>query len=161
MKIKSIDTLLREHPFFDGMRPEWLDLIAGCGRNMVFRPGESIAQEGEPCNEFLAVRRGCVAIEIYAPGTGSCTIQTLGDGAIIGWAWILPPHVWMFDVRAVETTHAVRFDTSCLRDKCQASPEMGYEFMRRFAGVMSERLQATRLQLLDVYGSRAGAGEIG
>jgi len=157
MKIKSIDRLLDEHPFFDGMRPEWLALISGCGRNVVYRPGETIASEGQPCNEFFAVRRGQVAIELYSPGAGSCTIQTLGDGAIIGWSWLLPPYVWMFDARVVETTHAVHFDATCLRTKCEDSPEMGYDFMRRFAGVMSERLRATRLQLLDVYGSSSGA----
>ena len=157
MKIDTIDTLLSTHPFFDGMRPEWLELIAGCGRNVVYRPDTLIASEGQPCNEFLAVRRGQVAIELYAPGAGACRIQTLGEGAVIGWSWIFPPYVWMFDLRAIETTHAVLFDTSCLRVKCEESPEMGYEFMRRFAGVMSERLIATRLQLLDLYGSSNGA----
>jgi CRP-like cAMP-binding protein len=157
MKIKSIDELLHEHPFFEGMRPEWLSLMSGCGHNVAFRPGELIASEGKECGEFYAVRRGKVAIEIHSPAAGSRTVQTLGDGAIIGWSWILPPHVWMFDVRAVETTHAVHFDATCLRTKCEESPEMGYEFMKRFAAVMSDRLRATRLQLLDVYGTSSDA----
>ncbi len=157
MKIKSIDQLLNEHPFFEGMKPEWLELMAGCGRNVGFRPGEVIASEGTDCNEFYAVRSGKVAVEIYSPGAGSCTIQTLGSGAILGWSWLLPPHVWMFDMRALETTHAVHFDATCLRTKCEESTEMGYEFMKRFAAVMSDRLRATRLQLLDIYGNSKDA----
>lgn len=152
MKLSQIEDLLDDHPFFAGMNPEWLALIAGCGRNVVYPPGAVIAREGDDANEFFAVRRGKVAIEVYTPGTGALTIQTVGDGAILGWSWILPPYRWAFDTRAVETTHAVRFDTTCLRTKCEDSPTMGYEFMKRFAAVMSDRLAATRLQLLDVYG---------
>ena len=161
MKIKGIDELMNEHPFFEGMRPEWLELISGCGRNVAYRAGESIATAGEPCKEFFAVRSGQVAIEIYSPGAGAFTVQTLSDGAIFGWSWILPPHEWMFDFRATATTHAVRFDTTCLLTKCEESPEMGYEFMRRFALVLSDRLRATRLRLLDVYGHSSGAHENG
>lgn len=157
MKMKSIEDLLHQHPFFEGMNPEWLELIAGCGRNVVYKPGEMVAREGEECEEFFAVRRGRVAIEVYSPGAGPLTIQTLGDGAILGWSWIMPPYRWMFDVRAVETTNAVRFDTTCLRTKCDDSTDMGYEFMKRFAVVMTDRLRATRLQLLDIYGENKDA----
>lgn len=158
MTPQSIAELITGHAFFAGMRPEWLELIAACGRNVVFRPGEVVAREGERCEAFYALRRGRVAVELHAPGVGARTIQTLGDGAILGWSWLFPPHLWKFDLRAVETTHAVHFDTSCLLPKCEASPEMGYDFMRRFSGVMSDRLEATRLQLLDVYG-RPGNGD--
>jgi len=155
MKAREIDELLREHPFFEGMNPEWLALIAGCGRNVAFAPGERIAKEGDDANEFFAVRHGRIAIELFAPGAGALTIQTLGKGAILGWSWILPPHRWMFDVRARETTRAIHFDATCLRTKCEEQPAMGYEFMKRFAAVVSDRLHATRLQLLDVYGEKS------
>ena len=34
----------------------------------------------------------------------------------------------------------------------ESDPELGYELYRRFAQVMYETLQATHLQLLDMYG---------
>jgi hypothetical protein len=46
----------------------------------------------------------------------------------------------------------ISFDGACLRGKCDADHAFGYELMQRFALKMLERLQATRLQLLDVYG---------
>ena len=158
MTIRGIAELLDEHPFFEGLDPPWRALIADCGQNVVFRPGEVIAKEGAVCDAFYAIRSGTVAVELYAPGVGARTIQTLGAGAILGWSWLFPPHLWMFDMRAVDTTHAVHFDASCLLPKCEASPEMGYAFMRRFAEVMSDRLRATRLQLLDVYGNGGDVG---
>ena len=46
----------------------------------------------------------------------------------------------------------VAFDGACLRGKCDEDPVLGYELMSRFVPVIVERLQATRLRLLDVYG---------
>ena len=47
---------------------------------------------------------------------------------------------------------AIAFDGACLRGKCEADHDLGYELMQRIAQVIIERLQATRLRLLDVYG---------
>ena len=60
----------------------------------------------------------------------------------------------MFDARATELTRAIGIDAACLRGKCDADPVLGYEMMRRFLPVVVKRLNATRLQLLDVYGKR-------
>ena len=70
----------------------------------------------------------------------------------MGWSWLFAPHRWQFDGRAVDPTRTIAFDGTCLRGKCDADHELGYQLMRRFAAVAVERLQATRLQLLDVYG---------
>jgi hypothetical protein len=54
----------------------------------------------------------------------------------------------------VELTRAIGIDAACLRDKCDADAQLGYEMMKRFLPVLVKRLNATRLQLLDVYGKR-------
>jgi hypothetical protein len=114
-------------------------------------------QEGDPAHKFFLIRRGAIALEIHAPGRGPLRIETLGAGEVVGWSWLFPPHRWAMDGRALESLHVVSFDGACLRGKCEADLELGYELMRRFAAVMVDRLQATRLQLIDVYGHAAGA----
>ncbi len=47
---------------------------------------------------------------------------------------------------------ATSFDGACLRGKCENDPRSATTLMSRFAQVMIERLQSTRLRLLDVYG---------
>jgi hypothetical protein len=37
--------------------------------------------------------------------------------------------------------------------KCDSDPAFAYRLMKRFAQVIVDRLQATRLRLLDVYGN--------
>jgi hypothetical protein len=79
-------------------------------------------------------------------------IQTEGEGEILGWSWLVPPYYWHFDARATEKTQVIAIDGKCLREKCESDHDLGYKLMRRFALIIAERLEATRLQLLDIYG---------
>ena len=151
--MQSIEELMALAPIFRGLPTEHLRLIAGCGRNEHFGTGERMFREGEPAERFFLVREGAVALEVQAPGRGALVIETLHTHEIVGWSWLFEPHRWQFDARAVEPTRVITFDGACLRGKCEADHELGYQLMRRFAGAISERLQATRLQLLDVYGN--------
>ena len=91
-------------------------------------------------------------MELSAPGRGTVTFQTVGAGEILGVSWLIPPYRWTYDARAIELTRAIGIDAACLRGKCEADHDLGYEMMKRFMPVLIQRLQATRLQILDVYG---------
>jgi CRP-like cAMP-binding protein len=148
----TIDELIAESPTFAGLSPRHLELIAGCGRLARFEAGMPLFTEGAPADRFFLVRTGAVAVEIAAPGHHALVVETLHAGEVVGWSWLFPPHRWQFDGRATVSTSVIAFDGACLRGKCDADHELGYQLMRRFAGALVERLQATRLQLLDVYG---------
>jgi CRP-like cAMP-binding protein len=150
--MQTIDALLADVPAFDGMPAQYLGLIAGCASNRVFADGEYLAREGEPANAFYVIRAGAVALEIDVPPRGALVIETLHETDLVGWSWLLPPFRNHMDVRASATTHAIAFDGACLRGKCDADPALGYDLLRRFTSVVVERLQATRLRLIDVYG---------
>jgi CRP-like cAMP-binding protein len=153
--MRTIDQVVAEMPTFAGLERADLELIAGCGVNRVFEAGDHLAHEGDPADSFYLVRHGRVALEVNAPARGGLMIETLGEGAIVGWSWLFPPYRWSFDARALELTRTIAFDGACLRDKCDADPRLGYQLMQRFAAMMLDRLQSTRLQLLDVYGEPA------
>jgi len=153
MSIKTIDALLAEHPFFTGLPAEYLQLIAGCATNVQFAPGESIFREGQPADRFYLLRFGRATVEAFTPGRGAMTLQTVQAGDVLGWSWLLPPYRWQHDARAIEVTRAFAFDGACLRGKCEQDTRLGYELMQRFAQLIVRRLQATQLQLLDVYGN--------
>ena len=101
---------------------------------------------------FYLIRHGRVALEVARPAAARCTFETLGEGDIVGLSWLLPPYRWGYDARAIELVRAIALDAKCLRGKCEADHDLGYELMKRFVPVLVQRLQATRLQLLDVYG---------
>ena len=149
----TLEPLLREHPFLKGLEPEYLTLLAGCAMNVRFRAGSFLFREGEAAGQCFLIREGKLALEIAAPGRGSIIVQTLGAGDVAGFSWLLEPHQWQFDGRVIEPVRAVALDGTCLRGKCADDPRLGFELTQLFARLAIQRLQATRLQLLDVYGN--------
>jgi CRP-like cAMP-binding protein len=155
--VQTIEQLLPEATAFNGMSQDQLALIAGCAQNTVFADGEYLMREGDEADSFYVIRLGRVALEIFVPQRGAVTIETIDDGGLVGWSWLVPPYRVHIDARAVASVHVVAFDAACLRGKADEDPELGYELMRRFIPVIVERLQATRVRMLDVYG-HVGAG---
>jgi CRP-like cAMP-binding protein len=151
--MKTLDAELAQSPVFRGLTAAQLELIAGCGQNTGFEAGDYLFREGGQADTFYLLRHGRVQLEIFAPGRGAVTIQTVDDGDVVGWSWLFPPYRWHFDARALDSVRAVAFDGACLRRKCQEDHSLGFELLGRFSPVMLERLQATRMQLLDVYGN--------
>lgn len=151
----TLEPILSAHPFLQGLDQPVLALIVGCASNVHFDAGQYLFREGEEASEFYVIREGLVSVEIHVPERGSVTLQTVAAGGIVGWSWVFPPYRWHSDARAVEPTRAIALDGACLRRKCDETPRMGYELMKRFARVLDESLQASRLQLLDLYGHTA------
>lgn len=150
--MRGIDDLLHEHPFFAGLDAETLTMLAGCAVNRRFDAGTYLYREGDPAETFFVIRHGHVAIEAHDQPRGAIVIETVGDGEVLGWSWLIPPHRWLFDARAVDDTSVVVFDGTCLREKCDQDPRLGYAIIQRVAVVMYARLQGARLRLLDLYG---------
>ncbi len=153
--MRRFDAILPEQPFFKDMDPQLLDIIAGCASNVRFAADDWIFQEGENAAQFYLIRHGKVALKAFVPGRGEVTIETIGEGEVLGWSWLFPQYRWHFSARALELTRAIAFDGVCLRTKAEANHDLGYELLKRFSQTIIERLQATRLQLLDVYGVHA------
>jgi CRP-like cAMP-binding protein len=150
--METLERILSEHPFFKGLEEPYLQLLVGCASNVRFNAGEVVFREGEEANRFYLIRQGKVAVEMFAPSRGPIILQTLGEGEVLGWSWLVAPYRWRFDGRAVELTRAIALDGECLRGKCEEDHNLGYELMKRVSLVMEKLVQATRLQLADVYG---------
>jgi CRP/FNR family transcriptional regulator, cyclic AMP receptor protein len=155
--MKEIPELIDEIPALAGLDPAGRELIAGCGRNVVVPTGAHLFREGDAANTFYAIRRGRVALELVPPAGAPMVIETLDAPEVVGWSWLFPPHRSRFDARVIEELHAIAFDGSCLREKCESDHDLGFELMRRFAQIITDRLQATRLRLLDVFGPGVGS----
>lgn len=143
---------LEKHPFFKGIKLHHLENILGCATDVRFDVGQYILREGEEANSFYIILSGKVTLEIFTQDRGPIILQTMGEGDVIGWSWLIPPYNWRFDAKAIETTQAVALDGKSLRVKCEEDHDLGYEMLKRLTQIIASRLEATRLQLLDVYG---------
>ena len=150
--MKTLDVLVGESPIFTGLDQASLELIAGCGQNTGFEAGQYLFREGDQADNFYLVRHGRVMVETFVPGRGPVVIETVDEGDVVGWSWLFPPYQQHFDARALELVRVVAFDGACLRGKCAEDYKLGYELLLRFSQVIVDRLQATRLQLLEIHG---------
>ena len=149
--IRSMRELVAEQPLLLGLPPAMVDLVAGCAHNASFPAEARLLSEGEAAETFYLIRRGRVALEIARPGDDPFLIETIEHG-VVGWSWLFPPYRWHFDARAVIPVEAIALDGGCLRAKAEHDPALGYELTKRMSAVILDRLQATRMRLLDVYG---------
>jgi CRP/FNR family transcriptional regulator, cyclic AMP receptor protein len=142
--------LLTEHPFLAGLPSHWIDRLAGQVRRVGYPAGQRIFHEGGPAEHFWLIHTGRVALDIHIPGRGDVLIETLLPGTVLGWSWLFPPQRWHFGAVAAELTHTVQFDAAGVIQLCEQQPEFGFDLLRRFIGVLTDRLQATRVRLLDL-----------
>ena len=152
MEKDDLTEIMSQHPFLAGLQDEHMKTVIGCASNVRFVEGAHIIHEGQIANKFFMIRTGRVALEIGAPGRENLRIQTVGPGEILGWSWLISPYRWHFSGITVLETRAIALDGECLRNKCEKDPVFGYEMLKRLSQVMERRLEATRLQLLDLYG---------
>jgi CRP/FNR family cyclic AMP-dependent transcriptional regulator len=151
----TMEELLGGHPFFAGLGTSAVQLIAGCAANVHVGAGDYIFGAGEAASRFYVIRHGRVALEVHSPARGPLVIDTMDEGEVLGWSWLVPPYRYFGDARAVTPVSAIAVDGTCLRGKCEADSELGYQLLKRVTAVMYQRLESARVRLLDLYGSEA------
>ena len=144
--------LLSGHAFLAGFPPEAVALVAEHAEPASFRPGVLLFREGSPAEVTYFITKGTVSIEIHTPNRGPMVVETLRAGQVVGLSWAAPPFRYQFDARAVDEVDVVCVDTAHLRVALAENPLLGFLLLDRLAGVILERLQATRIRLLDIYG---------
>jgi CRP-like cAMP-binding protein len=156
---ESLLATLRHHPFVAEFEPRHIERLAAMAKEIRFERDQILFREGDECSEFYLIVTGLVAVEIAAPGH-TFRIQTLFAGDELGWSALLMGRGKHFQARTLERVDALAFEGDELLVACHEDTLFGFMLMQRLLAVVAERLQATRLQLLDMYSpvaARAGA----
>ncbi|MCI4368278.1 MAG: cyclic nucleotide-binding domain-containing protein [Thermoplasmata archaeon] len=144
--------LFTDHPFLHGFDPGFLSEIGEGAEDRSWEPGEFLLREGAEADWFHLLLHGKVALELEAYEKPRLTIQTLGPGDVLGWSWLVPPHHWQLDARAVKPTRTLSLRAEVLRRVLERRPADAYRFLLRLLPVIATRVQNARLQILDVHG---------
>lgn len=154
----TLDDRISAHPFFNPLTDAQRAMLAEDGVAVTFAAGERLFTEGAVADRFWLIEDGGVALDMPVPGRGVQTLETLGAGTVLGWSWLVAPYRWHFGAVAREDTAAIAFDAASVRRRCETDPGFGYAVLHSFTPVIIERLQATRVRLLDIYATPAQAG---
>ena len=148
----SIDSL-RTIQFLQSFTDENLQSILDISELFLFDQGEILFREGNRAEFVYLIVFGNVSLEICAAGIGCKRILTIGPGEMLGCSTILEQSQLNETATALETTSVLRIKGEALLTLCEHDPKFGLTLMRRTALALAKRLDATRLQLLDVFGS--------
>ncbi|MET7426332.1 cyclic nucleotide-binding domain-containing protein [Dactylosporangium sp. NPDC005555] len=143
--------LLVAHPFLAGVPDHFLNRMGHYSHRVTVHPGTRLFSENGRAERFWLIRDGLVSLDTHLPGRGTVVVETIGPGQVLGWSWMFPPYRWHFGATADTSVLAISFDGAGIRAMCAAEPELGYELTRRFVEVVVERMQATRMRMLDLY----------
>ena len=143
--------ILRDIQFLHGLPDDYLAPLASIAGIRDHQPGAIVFREGQKETWFYLIIKGRVSLEFCTPGQGCKRLQTVGAGELLGWSPILGLSEVTATARVLEPTRLLVIDALQLAALCEHNPRFGYELMRRTALALSQRLSATRLQLLDIY----------
>jgi CRP-like cAMP-binding protein len=145
-------------PFVAALTPAHLRALCADGTSVEYAAGERIFAEGGVADRFWLLEAGSVALDLRVPGRGEQVLETLPAGTVLGWSWLNPPYRWQFGAVTRAPVEAVVFGAASVRRRCDTDPDFGYAMLRLFTPVITERLQATRLRLLELYAAPTRAG---
>lgn len=150
--MQTLESIISEHYCFKGLDKKYLDMIVKKATQASFGEGEFIFHANDKADKLYIIREGIVALETrLAPDRDPITLQMIGEGDVLGWAWLFPPHLCHFDAKVVAPTKAVVLDGTFIRTMCEEDHDLGYELMKRFASLIQERIEAVRLQNPNMY----------
>ncbi|MFD3546655.1 Crp/Fnr family transcriptional regulator [Streptomyces sp. NPDC058655] len=127
-------------------------------REVHFREGARIFDEGSRAESFWIVRSGTVTLEIPVPGRRPAPVESLGPGELVGWSWLFPPYVWQLAAEAMTPVRAYEFDAPAIRMLMDTDPAFGSAVGHWVGRVLAVRLHQTRTRLIDLYAPRLAAG---
>ncbi len=150
--METIEPIVAAQPFFQGLNQRHIQDLAACASRLNFTDGQFLCRAEEEATRFYLILQGRVSVEIFSARRGPMTLQTMGAGDVLGWLWFnAKPYHWHSDARAVGLTRALSFEVSCLRERCEADHDLGFELMKRYAHSLAVRFRVSSLQLTDMF----------
>jgi CRP/FNR family transcriptional regulator, cyclic AMP receptor protein len=134
---------LRQVPFFAGIEPARLKLLAFMSERVGYDAGKTLFHQGDQADAAYLIIEGEADIIIETP-TGPLTVATLGANDIVGEMAILGDVPRTATVRAKTRLVALRIAKDPFMRMVREFPNMAVSIMRELA----HRLELTNKQLL-------------
>ncbi len=147
---RSVRDHLQSARFLDGVASGDVDKLAAIGCLEHVDADSVLFAEGTVHQQMYLVSSGLIRLEMCMPRRGCVCILTVGPGEIVGWSALLGDGRIPARATAVEGATLVALPAPALQQLCEADHDVGYAVMKQVSVSMSNRLLATRLQMLDL-----------
>ena len=157
---RSLAACLRASPFgplLDGHQAVSVLAIGQCEEAAA---GQVVFSEGAPAEHLRIICQGQVSLEMLLPGRGRRRILTLGPSDLLGWSAVAGDGTMSATATAMEDTWMRKLPACELRSLFDRDPVTGRIIMEQTARALARRLQAARLQLLDLFSHDESVGGV-
>lgn len=124
--------------------------LAATARLESVTKGATLLREGRPTPYLGVVIDGRLALHARVPGYPDATLMTLDAGDIFGWSAVLDGTATA-SVVALESGSVMLLEREALLGAIAGDPGLAAGLYRRLLEAVASRLEATRLQMLDLY----------
>jgi CRP/FNR family cyclic AMP-dependent transcriptional regulator len=156
MSRAELKQLLVELEFCRALSEEALGMLAGRMKAVDFGAQASIFEEGSVHPWLYLIVEGKVGLDMNSPPRGRTRILTLGAGDLLAWSALLGDARMTASAIALENVKVLAISSSDIQGLVNLDDRFGLLLFREVAAALSKRLVATRIQLLDLFGSSSG-----
>ncbi|MGA8008416.1 MAG: cyclic nucleotide-binding domain-containing protein [Thiomonas sp.] len=142
---------VQQHTVLSALSAEHLARLMRYATEEQYAADDLLFRQDQSADAFYVVRSGEVLIGVPAINGPGVEVQTLRKHDVIGWSWLIPPYKWTFEAKMLGPTTLLRFDGKAILQECEQDSALGYALMKIFAGLMSVRLQAARLRMMESW----------
>jgi CRP/FNR family cyclic AMP-dependent transcriptional regulator len=135
---------------FENLQDNEIKALATLAKEERYKPGAYIFYEGEPATELYLLLEGRIEMMVNtkADGTQRAMVMSVGPGEIFGWSSLVEPYQLTASAHCATPVRVVAITASGVRALMTMSCSLGYRLMHKACQTASERLRATRVQML-------------
>lgn len=138
---------LAKVPFFDGLTPEALAMIANVTTEETHAPGTKIFGYGEPGDKLYIVVEGKVRISREVGGMGEEALAVLGAGEVFGEMALLDESPRSADAKAHDRCRLLVITKDAFDDLLFLHKDLAYEVLWSCVRMLAARLRETNDKL--------------
>jgi CRP/FNR family cyclic AMP-dependent transcriptional regulator len=140
-------------PLLTELDDSTFEFLSSLATERTVKEDEIVFRVNTPASRFFIVTSGIIAVRIAGASGPPITIQTFGEGTLLGISWRLPPYRWQWTAQARQESTLAQFDANEVLSRCEQDPTLDAAMWKVVARESSKRLQNVRMQLLDLYGT--------
>jgi CRP/FNR family cyclic AMP-dependent transcriptional regulator len=145
--------ILKTFHFFAGLSETELRSLSIIANKVSFQRGDLIFSEDDPAHTLYLLVDGWVDVVVNTDAQGEQheLVTTLSPGDIFGWSALVEPYVYTGSAVCASPVEAIEFKGADLLGLFELDPRLCRVIMRRVCQVISDRLRATRLQMVSLF----------
>lgn len=147
----TIANYLSDLDFFKELPREYIEFLGSKAEWQRYAEDKVLFRIGDSASSFYVVGKGAIQLEVPAISGPTLEVEHLGPDQVLGWSWLIPPYRWNFNARTEAESELLMVEGSPVLERCERDAEFGYQLLKRFSALMSERLNVARQKMIDQW----------